>query len=95
MVAGGHTKDRAGWLREVATARDALAIRRATIQLEEAVYGERVGAEGGREAGRERSQYNLDIISRSCAKHTRVPLSQPSVPSLPPFPPSQQLAHAI
>lgn len=39
-VAGGYYKDRGGWLRDVHSARDALAIRRAAIQLEEAVYGE-------------------------------------------------------
>lgn len=39
-MAGGYYKDRGGWLRDVHSARDALAIRRAAIQLEEAVYGE-------------------------------------------------------
>lgn len=41
-VAGGHSKkSRQGWLHDVATARDALAVRRAAVQLEEALYGER------------------------------------------------------
>lgn len=39
-VGGGHPKDRHGWLREVATARDALGVRRAAVQLEEALFGE-------------------------------------------------------
>lgn len=39
-MVGRHSKDRNGWLREVATARDALGIRRAAVQLEEALYGE-------------------------------------------------------
>ncbi|CAM9142920.1 unnamed protein product [Ectocarpus sp. 12 AP-2014] len=37
-VTGKHSKDRHGWVREVATARDALALRRPAVQLEEALY---------------------------------------------------------
>ncbi|CAN0392345.1 unnamed protein product, partial [Ectocarpus sp. 8 AP-2014] len=37
-VTGRHSKDRHGWVREVATARDALALRRPAVQLERALY---------------------------------------------------------